>query len=228
MNGGRVMELTDQAPTPEQNKRAISKARSRQALIDATLDIIAEAGISGASVSRIVGKSGLSRGMIHLHFESKEKLLVEAARFMADDYYRNLFRFIDAAPATPAQRLIAMIEADLDEGSLNEKTIAIWFAFRGAARAHNAFARYSDTRDRRLRDLFTTAFAELMGKPADTPEVVDAAIGTIALMEGMWADYFLHSDAFDRNAAKRVVLRFIAGVLPESAGFRQNLARSVR
>jgi TetR/AcrR family transcriptional repressor of bet genes len=121
-----------------------------------------------------------------------------------------------------------MIEADLDEGSLNEKTIAIWFAFRGAARAHNAFARYSDTRDRRLRDLFTAAFAELMGKPADTPEVVDAAIGTIALMEGMWADYFLHSDAFDRNAAKRVVLRFIAGVLPESAGFRQNLARSVR
>ena len=40
-------------------------------------------------------------------------------------------------------------------------------------------------------------------------------------MEGMWADYFLHSDAFDRDAAKRVVLRFIAGVLPENSGFRQ-------
>jgi TetR/AcrR family transcriptional repressor of bet genes len=204
-----------------QNKRAASKARSRQALIDATLDIIADEGIAGASVSRIVAKSGLSRGMIHLHFGNKQTLLVEAARFMADDYYRNLFQFIDAAPATPAQRLIAMIEADLDEGSLNAKTIAIWFAFRGAARAHNAFAIYSDTRDRRLRYLFTATFAALIGQPADTPEVVDSANGTIALMEGMWADYFLHSDAFDRDAAKRVVLHFIAGVLPENSGFRQ-------
>jgi TetR/AcrR family transcriptional repressor of bet genes len=215
------MELIEQTHATEQNKRVASKARSRQALIDATLDIIAEEGIAGASVSRIVKKSGLSRGMIHLHFDSKEKLLVEAARFMAEDYYRNLFQFIDAAPAMPAQRLIAMIEADLDEGSLNAKAIAIWFAFRGAARSHNEFARYSDTRDRRLRDLFTTTFAELTGLSADTAEVVDVANGTIALMEGMWADFFLHSDAFDRDAAKRVVVRFIAGVLPESAGFRQ-------
>ncbi|HSM19979.1 MAG TPA: TetR family transcriptional regulator C-terminal domain-containing protein, partial [Hyphomicrobiales bacterium] len=159
--------------------------------------------------------------MIHLHFGNKQTLLVEAARFMADKYYRNLFQFIAAAPATPARRLIAMIEADLDEGSLNAKAIAIWFAFRGAARAHNEFAQYSDTRDRRLRDLFTAAFAELIGQPADTREVADAANGTIALMEGMWADYFLHGDAFDRDAARRVVLRFIAGVLPEISGFRQ-------
>ena len=218
----------EQIQTPKPNKRAKSKARSRRALIDATLEIIAKEGISGASVSRIVEESGLSRGMIHLHFETKEKLLVEAARSMADDYYRNLLQFIDAAPATPGQRLIAMIEADLDEASLNAKAIAIWFAFRGAARAHNEFARYSDTRDRRLRDLFTATFAELMGQAADTPEVIDVANGTIALMEGMWADYFLHSDAFDRGAAKRVVLHFIAGVLPESAGFRQIVVQSVR
>lgn len=222
------MVLTEQTQIPEPNKRVVAKARSRRALIDATLEIIAREGIAGASVSRIVEKSGLSRGMIHLHFETKEKLLVEAARSMADDYYRNLFQFIDAAPDLPAQRLIAMIEADLDEASLNAKAIAIWFAFRGAARAHNEFARYSDTRDRRLRDLFTTTFAELMGTAADAPEVIDAATGTIALMEGMWADYFLHSDAFDRDAAKRVVLRFIAGVLPESAGFRTIAAQSVR
>ena len=222
------MALTEQTQASAQNKRVAAKARSRQAMIDATLDIIAEAGIGGASVSRIVEKSGLSRGMIHLHFGTKEKLLVEAARSMADDYYRNLFQFINAAPDLPAQRLIAMIDADLDEASLSAKSIAIWFAFRGAARAHNEFARYSDTRDRRLRDLFTATFAELIGKAADAPEVIDAATGTIALMEGMWADYFLHSDAFDRDAARRVVLHFIAGVLPESAGFRRIAARSVR
>ena len=218
----------EQIQTPKPNKRAKSKARSRRALIDATLEIIAKEGNSGATVSRIVEESGQSRGMIHLHFETKEKLLVEAARSMADDYYRNLFEFIDAAPDLPAQRLIAMIEADLGETSLNAKAIAIWFAFRGAARAHNEFARYSDTRDRRLRDLFTAAFAELIGQAADTPEVIDVTNGTIALMEGMWADYFLHSDAFDRDAARRVVLHFIAGVLPASAGFRRIVAQSIR
>jgi TetR/AcrR family transcriptional repressor of bet genes len=226
--GGQAMEPIERTQASGPGKREASKARSRQSLIEAALEIIAEEGIAGASVSRIVEKSGLSRGMIHLHFDNKDGLLVAAARSMADDYYRNLFRFIEAAPDLPAQRLIAMIEADLDETSLNPRAIAIWFAFRGAARAHNEFARYSDTRDRRLRNLFTATFAELIEKAADAPEVIDAANGTIALMEGMWADFFLHSEAFDRDAAKRVVLHFIAGVLPACAGFRQVSGQSVK
>jgi hypothetical protein len=50
--------------------------------------------------------------------------------------------------------------------------------------------------------------------------VQDLAHGTIALSEGMWTDYFLHSDAFDRDAAKRVIFRFLSAFLPDYPVFR--------
>jgi TetR/AcrR family transcriptional repressor of bet genes len=205
----------------EPGKRAASKARSRKALIDATLDIISEVGIAGTSVSLIVERSRLSRGMVHMHFDNKEHLLLEAARTMADDYYENLFRFIADAPDAPEQRLVAIIEADFDECILNARSTAIWFAFRGEARSQNAFAQYSDTRDSRLKALYISTFAELLGQDTRSREVQDLAHGTIALSEGMWTDYFLHSDAFDRDAAKRVIFRFLSAFLPDYPIFRE-------
>jgi TetR/AcrR family transcriptional repressor of bet genes len=206
--------------TSAPGKRAASKARSRMALIDATLDIISEVGIAGTSVSLIVERSKLSRGMIHMHFDNKEHLLLEAARSMADDYYENLFRFIDDAPDAPEQRLVAIIEADFDECILNPRAAAIWFAFRGEARSRNVFARYSDTRDSRLKGLYVSTCAQLLGQDSRSREVQDLAHGTIALSEGMWTDYFLHSDAFDRDAAKRVIFRFLSAFLPDYPIFR--------
>lgn len=222
------MELSARTQTPEPGKRAASKARSRKALIEATLDSIAEAGIAGTSVSRIVAKSALSRGMIHLHFDNKEHLFLEAARSLADSYFEHLLRFASEASGTPEQRLIALIEADLGAEILNPRSIAIWYAFRGEARSHNAFMAYSDTRDRRLRQIYGAACAELLGADARSPEVRDLTHGAIALLEGMWADYFLHSDAFDRGAARRVIFRFLAAVLPRYPVFAELVAANGR
>jgi len=222
MTNERELEMatSPSTHTSAPGKRAASKARSRKALIDATLDIISEVGIAGTSVSLIVERSKLSRGMIHMHFDNKEHLLLEAARDMADDYYEILFRFIADAPDTPEQRLVAIIEADFDESILNPRAAAIWFAFRGEARSQNAFARYSDTRDSRLKGLYVSTCAQLLSQDSRSREVQDLAHGTIALSEGMWTDYFLHSDAFDRNAAKRVIFRFLSAFLPDYPVFR--------
>jgi TetR/AcrR family transcriptional repressor of bet genes len=215
------MDTSPGTQTSTPGKRAASKARSRKALIDATLDIISEVGIAGTSVSLIVEKSKLSRGMVHMHFDNKQHLLLEAARDMANDYYENLYRFIADAPDTPEQRLVAIIEADFDECILNARTAAIWFAFRGEARSQNAFAQYSDTRDSRLKGLYISICAELLGQNSRSREVQDLAHGAIALSEGMWTDYFLHSDAFNREAAKRVIYRFMSAFLPDYPIFRE-------
>ena len=67
---------------------------SRRALIEATLDTIAEDGITDTSVSSIIERAGLSRGMIHLHFGGKDNLLTEAARFFSEEYYAEMDRML--------------------------------------------------------------------------------------------------------------------------------------
>ncbi len=184
-------------------------------LIDATVDTISQVGIVGASVTRIIDRAGLSRGMIHLHFDSKEHLLVEAARHMSETYYAKIDVFLRAAGDEPQERLKALITADLSEEILNRKTVNVWYAFRGEARSQNVFGEHSDTRDDALRNMFINAFRALADDRED-PDVLarDAAHGTIALLEGMWTDYFLHSDSFNRNSAKRIIFRFVSALFP--------------
>ncbi len=188
---------------------------NRHSLIDATLDSIVEIGIAQTSVSEIIKRAGLSRGMIHLHFGGKEGLFVAAVKQAGETYYNNLNRFLDEAGKPPQERVAAVVNGDLDETVLSNRTVSIWYAFRGAARERKTIAEYSDTRDERLNALLFRAFREIaesedMGDPATVAR--DATHGTLALLEGMWTDYLLHPDAFDRAVAKRSVFRFLSAL----------------
>ena len=196
-------------------RNQIRKKRHRQRLIEATIETVSEFGIAGASVTRIITRAKLSRGMIHLHFDNKEHLLIEAARHMSEVYYAQLETFLQPAGTNARDRLRALISADLSDKILNPKIVNAWFAFRGEARSHISFAKHSDTRDEALRKMFIQAFRDL-AKGREEPETLarDAANGTIALLEGMWADYLLHPDAFNRDTAKRIVFRFVSALFP--------------
>ena len=195
------------------------KAHHRQVLIKATFDTISELGIAGTSVTEIIDRAGLSRGMIHLHFDSKDHLLIETARYMSEEYFTKLDGFLKAAGNSPQETLDAMISADLSDEILNRDTVNVWYAFRGEARSQNAFANYSDTRDDVLRGMFFDAYLQLAAD-SENPKTLarDATHGTLALLEGMWTDFLLHSEAFSRATAKRIVMRFVSGLFPHHFG----------
>jgi TetR/AcrR family transcriptional repressor of bet genes len=196
--------------------------RNRKALVDATLDSIADKGITDTSVSRIVEKAGLSRGMIHLHFGGKDNLMAAAAEAFGVASYEEMERQVAAAGDDPAAQVIAVLRTDLGEVLLNPRSARIWHAFRGEARANPSVAQYSDTRDRRLSGMLRDAFDRiaLAEGLADGPILArDATYGMLALLEGMWTDYLTHSEAaFSREAALRIACRFLAGLFPAHFG----------
>jgi AcrR family transcriptional regulator len=55
--------------TEAKSAREQTKERHRRALIEATADAIAEHGLAAVSISRILEKAGLSRGMVNLQQE---------------------------------------------------------------------------------------------------------------------------------------------------------------
>lgn len=188
--------------------------RSRRVLIEATLDSIAENGISETTVSRIIERAGVSRGMIHLHFGGKDKLLEDAARYFCGLYYTEMERQLADVPDKPTETIMAIVRADLGEELLNERSVAIWHAFRGVARLNPVIAHYSDTRDARLRGMLGDAFHALLEGERKSGVADDITMGTLALLEGMWTDFLTHPDAFSRKAAVRIVTRFLDAVFP--------------
>ena len=201
------------AATP--SKRIESKVRNRQALIDATFEVVAEFGVAGVSFTRVLEKANLSRGMINLHFASKDQLLLEAAKMMANKYYAHLQGFVDSASEDPENQLIALLEADFDDAILNPREIGVWFAFRGEARYNKQFKPYSDTRDAYLLQQYDGIFEQLLTGGDDASiQPRDLTLGLLALTEGLWSDYFMHGEEFNRRQAKRMIYLYLSRMLP--------------
>lgn len=199
------------------DKRSQQRDRNRLALIEATLDCVAEKGIARTSVSAIIERASLSRGMIHLHFESKDKLLEAAVAHANVQYYDRLDRAVQAAGPRAQDTIDAIIRSDLSAEAMNPRLVSIWHAFRGEAHERKAFAAHSTTRDQRLRSMIFQAFLTLArdAEHSDPSELArDATHGTLAMMEGMWADYLLHPQSFNRDEAARIVFRFLTALLP--------------
>ncbi len=55
-------------------------ARSVQRILEAAANLFGRDGFSGASMHDVAREAGVSKGLLHYHFESKEHLLIEAQR----------------------------------------------------------------------------------------------------------------------------------------------------
>ena len=73
-----------------ENPRSMPAKTRRRQLIKATIKCIAKNGLSGITMADVTSKAGLSLGIVNLHFETKEKLLIETLRFITYEYRNGL------------------------------------------------------------------------------------------------------------------------------------------
>jgi TetR/AcrR family transcriptional repressor of bet genes len=187
------------------------KKDRRQDLIEATVRSIAEVGVTGTTVTTIMQRAGLSRGMLHLYFKNKDELIEATARHFSVEYYRKLQVFLDRAGDDPAARLNALIDADFSTDILNIETVVLWNALRSLAHTNQRIRQHTTTRDESLVDIYREIYDAILGSDDKDPSrSSDLANGTIALLEGMWSDYYLYPESFDRANARRIVWRMIS------------------
>ena len=60
-------------------ERALTGDRART-IVDAMRESVAEVGIAGSTFERVAAKAGVSRGLLHYYFGTKERLLVEVIK----------------------------------------------------------------------------------------------------------------------------------------------------
>ncbi len=66
-------------PGTASNRRQLTGAKARR-IVDAMRESVAEVGIVGSTFERVAAKAGVSRGLLHYYFGTKEQLLVEVIR----------------------------------------------------------------------------------------------------------------------------------------------------
>jgi len=201
-------------------RRTAPREERREQLILATIRCVADRGLVDTTVATVAQEAGLSQGIVNLHFRSKEGLLTETLRYIADEYRNACEQAAAAGKASPVAGLLAMVELDFSRAICSRDKLAVWFAFWGERRFRPTYRRICAARDRSYDDMVRVICAKLCEEGTYTDvEPALVADGLSALTDGLWLDLLVRPESMSRERARRITLSYLADVFPRH--FRQ-------
>ena len=192
-----------------------AKAWFRARLIEAAVRGIARHGFSGLSVSRLVEYSGLSRGMVNLHFKRKQELLLQVLKHLADLYRAGWQAALERAGGDPAKRLAALVEYDVMRDGHSSDIMTAWLAFRQEAITNPVYRPLCDTREAAYFGAVTSLCAALIKDGGYKLKSDVTSLGITFLLEGLWLDWALDTGRYDAKTGRDVCYAHLGAVFPK-------------
>lgn len=84
--------------------------RTRQLIVERTAHVFDQQGYAGATLSRLVESTGLTRGAFYFHFESKDALAAAIAEEQAERWQQLLAK-VEQREHDPLRRLVTLVNA---------------------------------------------------------------------------------------------------------------------
>jgi len=198
------------------SRRTAVRARRRAELIAATMKCIARKGISGTTLADVASQAGLSQGIVNLHFDSKDNLLRDTLRHLADEYRTHFERALERAPDSPAACLDALIELDLSPSICQPAKLAVWFAFWGEVKSRPTYRAICNELD----DYYDGVVERLCGDVIreggyDDVRADYVAIALTSMTNGLWLSCLLSPQDWDRHVARASVHAYLATIFPQ-------------
>jgi TetR/AcrR family transcriptional repressor of bet genes len=186
---------------------AISAVRRRE-LQEATLQVLLEQGYHAITTDRIASQAGISRGIVHHYFRSKNELLEFTTRYYLRLYAEGAREHLKRA-RTPSERLWGLIEANFSPAIFTQQyaysDLTIW-----DERPHfKSVKRVYDVMSRRTRTNISYALRSLV-EEEDRRMIADTIWN---LIEGCWILNASEPD-MTRLVAKSILVRYLRDRVP--------------
>ncbi|MDH3532014.1 MAG: TetR/AcrR family transcriptional regulator [Gammaproteobacteria bacterium] len=199
-----------------ESRRTAPRAARRQQLIDATMKCIARKGMSSTTLADVAKAAGLSQGIVNLHFDSKDNLLSETLRSLADEYRAQFDKTLERAGPHPAEQLQALMELDCRPSICDRQKLALWFAFWGEAKSQPAYRKICDESDQYYDDVIEGLCAALIADGGYTAVSAAAAANALTSMtNGLWLTCLISPQTWDRHEAMDAVMSYLRSVFPK-------------
>jgi len=211
--------MAESAGKSAPKRRTASKQERRVQLIKATIRSIAKRGLSDTTMATVTREAGLSLGIINLHFKSKENLLIETLRFVADEYTTVWGKALENSGPTNAEKLRAIVDADFAPPVCEPNKLAVWFAFWGESKSRPTYRKICANLDKQYDQMLIELCAQIIEEgpyPGIDPDTV--ATGLSAMSEGLWLDMLVSPESMNTEQAKNVCLAYLASVFPKHFG----------
>jgi TetR/AcrR family transcriptional repressor of bet genes len=200
-------------------RRTASKEERRGQLIRATIRSVAKNGLSDTTVATVAKEAKLSVGIINLHFQSKDRLLVETLRHVAAEYRLAWRAALDSAGDDPAEKLACLVEVDFDRKVCDRNNLAVWFAFWGESKSRPIYRQICADHDQLYQEMMTDLCAQIVADgPYPGVDAASVATGLSAMSEGLWLDLLVSPGSTSPEQSKGVYFAFLASLFPRHFG----------
>ena len=208
----RLMAILEQAVIAG---RKASKEVRRQQLIEATIDVMARKGYSGTTMFDVAKAAGLSSGIVNFHFETKEKLLVETLKYLAEEYRANWHKALSGAGEDPAEQLVALLFSDFNPEICSPRKLAAWCAFWAEAQSRPTYLEHCGSNDEEYSAIVLDLCKAIIrkGRYPLSPELIARALD--ALLEGLCLDLMTMAKPYSLEDAKQTIAACLHAFFPK-------------
>lgn len=171
---------------------------ARRRLLDAAGELMAERGYVGMTLVAVGERAGYSRGLVSIHFGSKEKLLQALVeRITVDWSHRHV---PDAEGMSGIQGLLALLSAIQDQFERDPHHIKLLYALMFEALGDNEFLRrcFIDFHRRQRNDIGNLVRQGIKDGSIEPATVVDdETTAIVAALRGVGYQWLLDPIGFD-------------------------------
>lgn len=194
----------------------------RKHLIDATLRCLSQEGQEGMSVRKISSAAGISIGLISHHYANKEELIAQAYETLTVSLLDAAKEAAELAGPGAREQLSAMLKSMFNGPMLDPGTLRCWLVFWGMMQDGNALKKVHDNTYGDHR-----AFVETLLKGLASEYKIPfldtrlAAIGLLALVDGLWIEWCLDQRSFTADEAFKLCEAWIDALVIRAAPARR-------
>ncbi len=205
------------ADAQTKRRQILPKAERRQQLVDATIRCIAQHGLSAVTMQMVTRDAGLSVGIANLHFESKDNLLKETLRYVAEEYHNGQIDIMEGAEIPDlGARLDALLDFQLGRGVTQRQKMSVWFAYYGEAGARPVYQKIVSTVDKLAAQKLETLFASIISDGGyQGVDARELATGYSALIDGLHLGLLVTPRELSKRRARSVARDFLRRAFPD-------------
>lgn len=202
-------------PADPKKPRTTTPAIRRKQLVAATINCIARSGISGTTLAAIAKEAGVSLGLANFHFKSKDILLSETLKHLAEEHREMWMRDLRRSDLTSADKLRSIITAQFHASICSRKKLSVWFAFFGETAHRKSYRSITSQIDMERQELCTELLEDII-KEGDYVEAdaENIALTLEGMFDGLWLNMLMYPAKFTREKATHQVLNYLEMFFP--------------
>lgn len=177
-----------------------SEAARRKQILRAAYDVAARKGLDGLTVRMVAAKATLSSGLVLFHFKSKEQLLIALLDYVLETTtVLHVTEEIARIPL-PLDRLIALLQREMNRLSAEPKRIRLFFDFWAKGFRNPLIRAKMQAELDRYREAFRPMAEEVLAAEPErfagvTPEALAAV--AVSFIKGCAVQSMIDPNQFD-------------------------------